>query len=150
MHISPTWPWPSPQQANNKKCQGTPELTGKRLTSQVHHRRRTAPSGQPDRTDEGINGWTEWDRRWGPTTTKRLRASEKELLSLSLSPTPPLKKSTSSESPYKKIPKLNFLCVRVHMCIFECVPVFCVCVFFFSFLAWCQMFQLSTAVQHHW
>lgn len=50
------------------------------------------------RTDDGINGWREWDEHPSPTTTKRLRASEKQLLSCSLSPTPPLKKSTSFES----------------------------------------------------
>ncbi|KAK5847835.1 hypothetical protein PBY51_016933 [Eleginops maclovinus] len=79
------------RQVNNKKRQGTPGLTGKPLTSPVHHRRHMAPSCQQDRTDEGVNGRREWDGRPGPTTTtKRLRASEKELLSCSLSPTPPV------------------------------------------------------------
>lgn len=114
-----------PQQANNKKRQGTPGLTGKRLPSPVRRRRRMAPSCQPDRTDAGANRWREWDGRPGPTTAKRLRASERELLSRSLSPTPPLKNPPLNLfKKKKKIPKLNFLCVCVHMCMSECVPVF--------------------------
>lgn len=149
---SPTWrchtSCATTTTCSNQKRQGTPELTGKRLASPVRHRRRMAPSCQPDRTDEGMNGWREWDGRPGPTTAKRLRASEKELLSRSPSPTPPLKNPPLNLfKKKKKIPKLNFLCVCVHMCMSECVPDF---LFLFSFLAWCQMFQLSTAVQHRW
>lgn len=54
-----------PQQAD-KQQEGTPELTGKRITCPARHHRRTAPSCQPDRTDEGMDGWREWDGRPKP------------------------------------------------------------------------------------
>lgn len=136
-----------PQQANNKKRQGTPGLTGKRLPSPVRRRRRMAPSCQPDQTDAGANRWREWDGRPGPTTAKRLRASERELLSRSLSPTPPLKNPPLNLFKKKKNPQTQFsMCVCAYVYVWVCPCFF----FFFSFLAWCQMFQLSTAVQHRW
>ncbi|KAK5875017.1 hypothetical protein CesoFtcFv8_027552 [Champsocephalus esox] len=46
--------------------------------------------------DEGVSGRREWDGRPGPTTTKRLRASEKE--SCSLIKLLHSKRSTSPES----------------------------------------------------
>ena len=93
--------------------------------------------------DEGVSGRREWDGRPGPTTTKRLRASEIESCSLI--------KLLHSKNPLplnlfkKKNPQTQF---SVCACAYVYVWV-CSCFFFvFSFLAWCQMFQLSTAVQH--
>lgn len=130
-----------------RSVSGTPGLTGKRLTSPVRHRRRMAPSCQPDRTDAGANRWREWDGRPGPTTAKRLRASERELLSRSLSPTPPLKNPPLNLFRKKKKSPNSIFYVCVCICVCLSVSLFFL---FFSFLAWCQMFQLSTAVQHRW
>lgn len=131
---------------NNKRPQSPWELTGKQLTSPVHHRRRTAPCvSRTAQMRERMGG--ERGMGWTPQPHHRRRrqrrpqGSERRRKS-SLGPTPPLK-----NPPLNLLKKTSIFCVCVHMCLPEHAPVF---FFFFLFLAWCQMFQLSTAVQHHW
>ena len=112
-----------------RSVSGTPGLTGKRLTSPVRRRRRMAPSCQPDRTDAGANRWREWDGRPGPTTAKRLRASERELLSRSLSPTPPLKNPPLNLFRKKKKSPNSIFYVCVCICV--CLSVSLFFLFFF-------------------
>lgn len=104
------------------------ELTEKLSRFSVHHRHHTAPWFLGD---ERMKGWTELENSF-PT----------------LSLTPP---STNAESP-KNNPQTQFsVCVSVFMCLCVCFNVFLPSFFFFfSFLVWCQMFQLSNAAQHRW
>ena len=86
------------------------------------------------RTDEGMNGWRV--DAPAPLATKRLRASEKELLSRSLNPTPPLRKNPLPLNLFKKKKSQNSIfcvCVCVCLCVRVCI---CVClsvslIFFF-------------------
>lgn len=93
--------------------------------------------------------WRERDHSPDPpaTTKKKLRASETRLF---LHPASAFTEIKISESLWgKKVPNpIFYVCV----CRFVCLSVFLL--FFLpphhQVLAWCQMFQLSIAVQHHW
>lgn len=143
-----------PQQVKNEKRRGTSELTGKQLTSPVRHHHHTAPSCQLDRwRNERVEsvGWTPRPHHHqkaqsvgerAPVPLPQSNSSTKKKNPLPLNLFEKTKKSQNS------ISVCLCACACVHMCMSECVP--CFFYLFFSFLAWCQMFQLSTAVQHRW
>lgn len=135
---------PSKPPRRAKQSHRPPELTGKRSTSPVRHRRRTAPSCRPARTDEGASGWREWDGRPRPHHHQKAQ-------SVGEAAPVPVPDSNSTKKNKKNPLPLNLLKKKKkspNSILSVCV---CVCLSsFFSFLAWCQMFQLSTAVQHRW
>lgn len=103
------------------------------------------PSAQPDGRTSGESGITVPIHPPPPkkmSSERRRRGSSSTLLAPSL-------KSKSLNLFEKKVPNpIFYVCV----CRFVCLSVFLL--FFLpphhQVLAWCQMFQLSIAVQHHW